>query len=210
MLKTLIKLARNVYPLAELINSGPLAEDGWFLSWHKKASIDGQGKPIPWITYPAIEFLSRRLPASIRVFEYGCGNSTLWWANRATSVVSIEHDAGWYSKMLPALPPNCSLSHIPLDTNGHYAGAISAYRNTFEIVFVDGRDRVNCLARSPEALTQNGIIILDNSDRINYRPGIEELFAKGWRQIEFVGYSPITSAKNETSIFYRRNNLLGL
>ena len=118
MLKTFVKLIRNARPLADLINNGPLSEDGWFLSWHRKESIDAQGEPIPWITYPAIEFLSRHLPKNVRVFEYGCGNSTYWWAERAASVISIEHDPEWYARTAPNLPPHCTLKHVSLEIDG--------------------------------------------------------------------------------------------
>jgi len=210
MLKTFVKLISNARPLADLVNNGPLSEDGWFLSWHSKASIDAKGKPIPWITYPAIEFLSRRLPKNIRVLEYGCGNSTYWWAERAASVVSIEHDPSWYAQTLLNLPSHCSLKHIPLESDGDYARASLAYGNMFEIVVIDGRDRANCLLHCSGALTDDGIIILDNSERERYQESIRKLLAQDWRRIEFIGYAPISSAKSETSIFYRDTNLLGL
>lgn len=33
------------------------------------------------------------------VIEYGCDNSTLWWANRVKHVISCEHDRQWYEEM---------------------------------------------------------------------------------------------------------------
>jgi hypothetical protein len=30
-----------------------------------------------------------------RVLEFGAGNSTCWWADRASKVVSVEHDPNW-------------------------------------------------------------------------------------------------------------------
>ncbi|MFC5300305.1 class I SAM-dependent methyltransferase [Azospira restricta] len=210
MLKTFVKLVGNARPLADLINNGPLSEDGWFLSWHRKESIDAQGKPIPWMTYPAIEFLSRHLPKNIRVLEYGCGNSTYWWAARAASVVSIEHDPDWYARTRPKLPPHCTLKHISLENEGDYARASLAYDHAFEIVVIDGRDRASCLQHCPQALTDDGIIILDDSWREHYQESIRKLLSKGWRRIEFIGYAPISSARGETSIFYRDGNLLGL
>src|SRR6266496_5790869 len=50
---------------------------------------------VPWWTYRAIDvvdaWLSAR-PHPIRVFEYGAGASTLWLAQRADEVHSVEHD----------------------------------------------------------------------------------------------------------------------
>lgn len=33
------------------------------------------------------------------VFEYGSGNSTIFWASRAKEVISVEHDELWHNKM---------------------------------------------------------------------------------------------------------------
>jgi hypothetical protein len=49
----------------------------------------------PWMTFPAIRFLDHFLKAGMRVFEYGSGGSTLFFAERAGQVVSAEHDPAW-------------------------------------------------------------------------------------------------------------------
>ena len=49
---------------------------------------------LPWFTYPAIEALSNWDLSDKRVFEYGSGFSTLFWASRAKEVVSVEHSNG--------------------------------------------------------------------------------------------------------------------
>ena len=44
----------------------------------------------PWITFPAMRFVRRRLKGGLRVFEWGCGMSTVWFERR-----------GWCQKCLP-------------------------------------------------------------------------------------------------------------
>lgn len=39
----------------------------------------------------------------MHVFEYGSGGSTLFWASRVSSVISVEHDRDWYQKLRPQL-----------------------------------------------------------------------------------------------------------
>lgn len=56
----------------------------------EKVCADKDGNPIPWYTYPAIEYLSQFDYGGKRVFEYGCGYSSLFWAERAAKVISIE------------------------------------------------------------------------------------------------------------------------
>jgi tRNA A58 N-methylase Trm61 len=72
---------------------------------------------IPWLTFPAISQIDSFLKPSMRVFEYGSGGSTLFFARRVREVVSIEHDDEWYTKLQKRLEnqgiENCSVHHIP-------------------------------------------------------------------------------------------------
>ena len=49
----------------------------------------------PWMTFPAIELLDRHLRTGARVFEWGGGGSTLFFARRASEIITIENDADW-------------------------------------------------------------------------------------------------------------------
>ena len=65
---------------------------------NEKICIDRDGNPIPWYTYPAIEYLSQFDVTDKDVFEFGCGNSSLFWADRARLVTSIEDNPDWFAK----------------------------------------------------------------------------------------------------------------
>ena len=58
---------------------------------------------MPWITLLARDYIKDylgKLPrAETRVFEYGTGGSGLFFLQFASTVVSVEHDAQWYSKV---------------------------------------------------------------------------------------------------------------
>lgn len=200
----------SLYSLFLLRQAGPLREDGWFRSFREKAPVDAEGNPLPWITYPAIEFLVRRVTKEMSVFEYGCGASTLWWAPRVKEVVSVEHDREWFGTVASRAPQNVDLQYIPLSEAGDYPRAVGGYRNRFHLVVIDGRERVSCAIQSLNALTPDGVIIWDNSDRAEYRQGYEFLFSHGFRKIEFVGYAPGCIDKTETTFFYRDRNCLGI
>jgi hypothetical protein len=83
---------RQVYRFLEQY----LGKRGWAKSVADGGAVDLDGA-IPWYTYPAITEIARVLPASAKVFEYGSGNSTLWWRAHADEVVSVEHDADWHA-----------------------------------------------------------------------------------------------------------------
>src|SRR4051812_40445225 len=51
---------------------------------------------IPWFSYAAIDFLETFLRPHMTVCEYGSGGSTIFFAKRTKSVVSIESDPKWH------------------------------------------------------------------------------------------------------------------
>jgi hypothetical protein len=196
--------------LYSLKRQGPLFEDGWFRSFREQASVDATGEPLPWITYPAIEFIRKRVKPEMSIFEYGSGGSTTWWANLVSHVVSVEHDREWFKKLIAKKPANVELIQIDLIYGGEYSKKIGYYKNQFDVVIVDGRDRVNCIRNCLGALTESGVVILDNSDRSHYAEAVAYLFEHGFRKLEFIGFCPTVNLKSETSIFYRSQNILGI
>lgn len=200
----------DLHGLYSLKRTGPLLEDGWFRSYREGAPVDASGAPLPWITYPAIEFIKRRVQSTMSVFEYGSGGSTIWWSNHVGEVISVEHDRAWFAKVRESLHSRATISQIDLEYGGAYCKAILKYQSRFDIVVVDGRDRVNCLKNCLAALKPSGVVILDNSERPEYAEGLNFMCANGFRHIEFVGLSPIVNMKSETTIFYRSDNALGI
>jgi hypothetical protein len=200
----------DIYSLYSLKHGGPLFEDGWFRSYREKSAVDANGEPIPWITYPALDFIRKRVTRELTVFEFGSGGSTTWWANHVKNVVSVEHDRDWYEKIKSLQCSNVRIFHVDLVYGGKYSNSTREHFDRFDIIVVDGRDRVNCIKNSIDSLKPTGIIILDNSDRRDYSDGIDYLYSKEFRRIEFIGFCPIVNLKTETSIFYRSNNVFGI
>lgn len=196
--------------LYSLRRGGPLFEDGWFRSYREQTSIDATGLPLPWLTYPAIEFLLRRIKPEMSVFEYGSGGSTRWWASRVRDVVSVEHDRTWFEKARKDQQAHVRAYQIDLVYGGEYSRKIQDFENCFDVVVVDGRDRVNCLKNCLQALKPLGVVILDNSDRPEYSEGVAFLYVNGFKRLDFIGLCPIVNYKSETSIFYRKENVFGI
>jgi len=184
---------------------------GWLRSRTAFSAIDSKGKPIPWYTYSATEFLSRRVKPELDVFEFGTGNSTLWWAARTRSVTSVEHDRKWAKTTRKRIPANVTYNWIPRKkANDAYSRAAQATARRFDVIVVDGKDRYNCTINSLDALTPAGVIVWDNADVPKYQALFDELGTKGFKRLPFVGHGPITPRFWETSIFYRADNCLGI
>ena len=50
---------------------------GYFESIKVKLPVDKIGGPLPWYTYPAIEYIKQLDLTNKVVFEWGCGNSSV-------------------------------------------------------------------------------------------------------------------------------------
>ena len=86
-----------------------LKQDGWFKAFRTKTSIDNSSNPIPWVSYPFIDFISERLNIKMNIFEFGSGNSTLYFSKKVNSITSVEHNKTWYNKMSKLISPNMTL-----------------------------------------------------------------------------------------------------
>ena len=188
-----------------------LYEEGWFESACYYKSVDRNKKPIPWWSYSFNDFFIPKLNNTLEIFEYGSGNSTIFLSEKVKNIISIEHNKEWFEKMKFKLSKNVNLKFVPLDKyGGEYSKVILKEDKLFDVIIIDGRDRVNCIYNSIKKLKENGILILDDSQRTNYKKGIDFLIKKNFKHIYFTGVSAGTYKKKSTSIFYRDNNWLGL
>ena len=182
-----------------------LVRKGWFRSYRNNAPMDRDGKPLPWISYSMINFLEGRLTKNMKVFEYGAGQSTLWFSSKVGSVVSLEHSEDWYELINNKLPSNCELHCHSLE-DGSYQNKILEYEKVFDVVLIDGRERVKTLKNCISALKDDGVIVFDNSDRLRYKEGIQKIKEQGFRRIDFYGMGPTDAVSFATSILYRDKN----
>ncbi|CAN5228814.1 hypothetical protein BH20BAC1_BH20BAC1_12970 [soil metagenome] len=77
-----------------------LKDIGYFRQWWKfrKSAAGTLTHKVPWLVFGAIDFLDGFLNRGMKIFEYGSGGSTIFYANRVAEVISIEHDPVWYSR----------------------------------------------------------------------------------------------------------------
>ena len=185
---------------------GPI---GWDRSARERMSLLAEGDAIPWITYPALRFLSSRLPQRrLRVFEWGAGTSTTWWATMGNEVVSCEHDLAWYLKVVHSVPGDTRILLHDVDSLA-YVDCVHGFE-PFDVIVIDGRRRNECALAALDSLSASGVILWDNTDRERYFSVIGELESAGFRRVDFVGLAPGTYEESMTSIFYRDQNFLGL
>jgi hypothetical protein len=115
-----------------------------------------------------IEEIEKILTKNYIVYEWGIGNSTLWLAQRAGQVISMEHNPVWYDKIKAEAKAlglfNIDFNLYPLEDDRYF----THIRNTgdLDFVIVDGRERVRCFK---EAIKRCPFIMLDDSERERYK-----------------------------------------
>jgi hypothetical protein len=106
-LKRLVrKIAKKINPaLAESMDIYEILSQkfGQFRSMDLSSCLDADNKPIPWYTYPAIEYIKQLDLSDKVVFEYGSGNSTLFWSEHCKNLFSVEDDPHWFKKIRESL-----------------------------------------------------------------------------------------------------------
>ena len=192
-----------------LLLLGTFKQVGWFESMHLGRPVDRCRDPLPWYTYPAIYWLETVLKGNERVFEYGSGNSTLWFAQRVKSVAAIEHDEAWAKRLRPFVPDNVALRHVPsgasdvsMERSDPYVSAIThEQQEPYDIIVVDGKARNACCHTAVSYLRPGGMLILDNSDRKEYEPANRFLLSRRFARIDFIGPVPGNVGWSSTSVY---------
>jgi len=83
-------------------------------------------------------------------------------------------------------------------------------RISFDIIVVDGRERVECIRHSLPALKEPGVILLDDAERPEYAAGIQFLKDRSFRRLDFWGIAPGMLDEKSTAVLYRPNNCLNI
>lgn len=187
-------------------------KSGWVRSVLEEKIIDQKDNNIPWLSYNIIDFLEEHINSNMSVFEYGSGNSTLWWQDRVKEVISVEHDRKYYGLLIenPYYKNKKNLLYRDINDSDNYELSIKSVNKKFDIVVIDGRKRVNCAKIVPDYLKEDGVIIWDDTDREYYKKGIDYLGKCGYKKIVFKGIGPAYSFEYQTIIFYKSNNCLGI
>lgn len=175
---------------------------GHYKSRQLKKSIDKDGKPIPWFTYPAIDYLKQLDLRDKVIFEWGSGNSSRYFSSLSKLVFSVEDNKEWFE-----LISNFNIENhkIVYATGSEYVNAIGTFNLNYDVIVIDcylGELREECSKKAVNYLKEDGLIILDNSDR---HPDIGEFFRNfGFIEVDMHGLGPINDYTWTTSFFFSR------
>lgn len=193
--------------LLELHSHGYLFDQGFVKSKDLDQVVFADGTPAPWLSYPFLDFFIPRLNKSFSLFEYGLGNSSLYYSTKIEDHFGVEHDSKWYEILMDKHLngdnfKNCS----DLD----YINAIDSFDRKFDIIIIDGILREECIVKAMDYLTSRGVIILDDSERSIFLDSKELLRKAQFRSLPFFGMKAYGRHNSSTTVFYRPDNCLDI
>jgi len=193
-----------------------LHRSGWIKSFKSHKPVDLDGNPIPWLSLPLVYFLKSKIEELRNIesmFEYGAGNSTFFWRRFIHRVVSVEHDKNWFDLLESEFTQSQNRHKLlfqPLNSESLYQKSILNEKGEFQLILIDGRERVACVDFAIQKLTLDGLVIFDDTHRDKYKPGVERLKKLGFKELQFWGMGSGSVYEKCTSLFYRTENCFGI
>ena len=158
----------------------------------------------------AINIFDAILNKEMKGFEFGSGGSTIFFSKRAGQLISLEHDVAWHTQITkrfedlqvknvdyylvekdadnskPSLigkrNDDYTVPFTPATCYLNYYSFIDRFADeSFDFIIVDGRARVECAEHAIPKLKKGGILILDNSERLRYKPVHDTV--KNWKAV---------------------------
>lgn len=156
-------------------------------------------RPIPWLTEGSITFLEQYFQEhpDAKVLEFGSGASTVWMAKRTPNLISVDHNPHWHDLVKQECKARGYMGvQLHLRPMPYYGICDEFPQEYFDLILIDGRDRVECIRHSIPRLKKGGILMLDNSERGYYQPGIDLLS-------EWKNFAHTQTKRDQCGFWYR-------
>jgi hypothetical protein len=197
-------LTAVITPISFSLRSGHLR------SSFKRVAVSKSGEPIPWYSYPCLDFLRHRSYAGKRILEFGGGQSTLWWARRAQQVVIFEGDEEWYDQIKITMPANTDIHLVSMESPEKCTSEVNQILDAknygkFDVIIIDGLYRFEMIDIAKKVMADLGAIICDDAEGYGFYEGFKD---SGLNRVDFFGYAPCVVLPHCTSIFFGSRSFL--
>ena len=171
-------------------------------------AVTSSGEPLPWYTYPCIDFLSQRDYSDKTILEFGGGQSTLWWAKRAKRIVTLEGDEAWYHSIKSKMPENVDIRHIRVESADVCVEHVNSILESldvsgFDVIVIDGHFRAEMIPIARRVMTEDGMIVCDNAEGYGFFEGFQD---SELNRVDFAGQVPGVIGMHDTSIYFPNNS----
>jgi len=134
---------------------------------------------LTWQSYETALFKVLDLLRPKTCFEWGCGESTKMISNYSSIELmdSVEHDAVWLDKISKVVNDKVMMIYEPDREKYKF---VQGRKSKYDLIFIDGRDRENCLIQAHYILDISGVVILHDSEREKYLKSIQSYKYQIW------------------------------
>jgi hypothetical protein len=129
---------------------------------------------LPWYTSPCLEWLMTLDFVGKRVFEYGLGDSTLWYRSKGAESFGVDDNIEWCLKV-GSIDKGYECSKFQYE----YITSVVKY-TLLDFIIIDGIYRDDCTDYALNALKPGGYLIIDNFEQ----PSVEEFWPLTRKLIE--------------------------
>jgi 16S rRNA G966 N2-methylase RsmD len=161
--------------------------------------VNENNEPIPWFTYPSIQYLDQLDLSEKTIFEWGSGNSSLYFSRLCKNIISVENNFEWFNHVNNNKKNNQEVFYTK--NKDEYISHIHKFQK-FDIIVIDGDYRHDCSLESIKCLKDNGLIIFDNSNW--YVESCDFLRNNNLIQVDMHGMGPINDYGWTTTLFFKR------
>ena len=119
----------------------------------------------PWLVRTMVDILDNWLMPEDRGIEWGSGRSTIWFAERVASLVSVEHNPDWYRRINSELKARGlrNVEYHLCEREHEYSSVANKFSSErFDFCLVDGEARDHCALAAISLVKPGGIVIVDN------------------------------------------------
>ena len=160
----------------------------------------------PFFAFEAVEWLEKFLTKDMKVFEWGSGGSTMYFAKKVKDLTTVEVNPEWYKKVSAVIKKNYDsncryISKVPERSDfpkyhssksehrgfdfENYCQTIDEYPDEhFDLVVVDGAVRRFCIRHAFKKIKRGGFLFLDDAEEKRHIDGVEEL--TGLKRHDFI------------------------
>lgn len=148
---------------------------------------------MPWMKSKEMDIITEVLTnlKPSQCLEWGSGYSTLLFPSLLPELIlwhSIEHNKEWFDLIVKQIDnPKISLEWVESDNKDYsnsgpynekkegvyvdfktYINYPLQFNKKFDFIFIDGRARKHCLAKAIEMITEDGVIVVHDANRVAY------------------------------------------
>lgn len=174
---------------------------------------------MPDIAEPALSWINENIHPTEILFEWGSGGSTFWFADRVKRIYSAEHQPAFFRYVkehyLYENYDNIHMLFAPEDAQAYpkfkdaydersykrYSESILAYPSrSFDWIIINGKARHACLDLAFSAVRHGGVIVMNDTDKLEYGSAVNQHRNKAVEVLEFKGYKMPFMHQGHTTI----------